>query len=443
MKNKTKLIVFILIIILLTISMIGYAFPKSISDSKLPPDISLSQTELETIQSPAKVNYLNMPLNLSNPLYISTGRFYIPFEETISKMDGKLSETETGYIVNLNNREYTFSKMTEEINPKTFIKVNNINYISLCKFLPKFGFVPVFNSKDNIIDIFYEKINDDLNKQNTNISENSKTAFIRLEDIMADGKDENAAYTDEGLEKLRIISDYLSERNQKFYIAWIPLYKNPAQNSENDLTKTFDTYNASFLYTLDYIIENGGKIGLHGFTHQWKDDKSSVGFEFGKDTPFSEQECVDRMLKAKEIARDLGFKQSFFEFPHYSATSNHMRYAEKYFDVIYQQCMTSKTNGYIEKITKSDGKVVTYIPTPADYLHSRYSLNELIDRMNSNKKDGLLLSLFFHPNIDFEFIGVQTLESGVRTWYYPEYAPLPTIVNETLKDNYTFKVLDY
>jgi hypothetical protein len=182
-----------------------------------------------------------------------------------------------------------------------------------------------FNSKDNIVALYYHPL-DAIDK--SEIREGLKEAYLRLEDITADyGIGGN--FTDGGLEKLRVLADYLYNRSQAYQIAWIPLYTNPEKGIQNDLTSNFNFYNAGFIYTLDYIINHNGKIVLHGLTHQENNTISAIGTEFGPNTPFSLEEIDVRISRAKEIAKTLGFDNNTFEFPHYSFTHKQLAIAEK------------------------------------------------------------------------------------------------------------------
>lgn len=435
-KNLVNKILYVMIGVLI----VSYISIRNVSANDFPDDISIQQKALQNVKSNVKISFLNKEISLKNSVYLSTGRLYIPFEEFVNNIGGVFTENSLSFSVNYNNRIYNFDKTAEKNFPKSYVFINNVQYISLYNLLEKLEMIPVFDSVNDKINICFKDTSD---VPKLKAKENSTSAYLRLEDIMADGKDKEPKYDDLGLEKLRILSDYLYNRGQVFYIAWIPVYKNPTTNMENDLTKTFDTYNASFLYTLDYIVDRNGHIGLHGLTHQYNNEISSVGNEFDKKSPFSKQERAMRMLQAKEIARDLGFKAEFFEFPHYEATNLDFKCAEKYFDIIYQQYpyIKNKNFGHIEKIQQSDGREVLYVPTPADYVWSRYDWEGIKTRMDTSKQKGMIMSLFFHPTVDMVYITAQTSPEGIRKWKYEENALLPSVLNKIFTEGYSFTTI--
>jgi len=416
------------------------AKPNLNEENSSPSALLIEQTDLGQREVNIKFNFMNNPIELNNKIYIVKGRFYFPLEETVNAMKGNVKEDNDKFYVNINQKEHTFLKNNNEENlPKTLLSIDGITYISFFQLLKDSGFVPVFDTKDinsSSINVLYDKTEKEL--YSINVSSDSKKAYLRFEDIMADGIDPNGRYSDAGLEKLRIAAKYLNDRGQKYYIAWIPLYKNPNAGIENDLTTNFNSYNSSFLYTLDYLVENGGLIGVHGLSHQYNNDISAAGYEFDKNSPFSGEESVERMLKAKEISKELGYEVNFFEFPHYAFTEETLKYAEQYFDVIYQQYPKAKKYGHIESKQQSDGRTVYYIPTPADYVHNQEDLKGIKQRIDDSINDNKELSLFFHPSLDFDFIEVTTTPENVRAWHYTPYAILPGVVDKILSDNYSF-----
>lgn len=266
--------------------------------------------------------------------------------------------------------------------------------------------------------------------------------YIRLEDVRADGayNDGNyyydAAYSSYNLEKLRSMGEYLYSRGQKFYIAWIPVYVDPDRGVVNNPVENQCLYNADFLFSLDYLRIMGGKIVLHGYTHQQFDTESSVGNEFGDDSEYTTEQMAQRMDKAIEIAKALGYETDVFEFPHYALTDDSRALAESRFDYIYQYGPSSTTQ---ITHTERNGRDITYVPTPPDYVYSPYD-QEIFDRLQTAHDNGQLVSLFFHPTIDFNYCGMRT-EDGVHYWTYDqENGFLPRLVDkiESMGDGYIF-----
>ena len=80
---------------------------------------------------------------------------------------------------------------------------------------------------------------------------------------------------------------------------------------------------ADFVYTLDYMLDRDGLIGLHGYTHQYGKTVSIEGLEFhapygnGVNIPATEEYAQERINLAKEAAQNLDIPYAFFEAPHY------------------------------------------------------------------------------------------------------------------------------
>lgn len=90
-------------------------------------------------------------------------------------------------------------------------------------------------------------------------------AYLRLEDIHP--------LTDHTI--MKEIADIFIEKEIPYIISVIPIYRNPETGDEyhfGDFPK--------LLEVLKYMQENGGRIILHGYTHQYKADETGEGFEF-------------------------------------------------------------------------------------------------------------------------------------------------------------------
>lgn len=250
-------------------------------------------------------------------------------------------------------------------------------------------------------------------------------AYLRLEDIMAAGPADDRM-GDLGLEKLRLQADTLHAAGQKFYVAWIPVYVDPPQQIVNDVTTMPSLYNASFVYTLDYLASRGGKIGAHGLTHQYQDERSSVGNEYGKKTPFTAKQQTVRFQLSQTLLLRLGYEPAFFEFPHYASTPKQEQACAQYFRVIYQQDAKAEPRGTVSVRTVG-GREITYLPTPQDYVESAYARGDMIERIRQTE-ESTLVSLFFHPSLDYEDISWEVSAEGVKTYRYADSAFLPQLI---------------
>ena len=359
-----------------------------------------------------------------NPLetYFIKGRIYLPLslikEKLNSSFEPEVRQTNGIYSVCL-------------VDDTPYV---NLNYIS-----ENTNTFPLFFSKNKNIDIVYFN-RDSICQDIAADTSSEKSAYIRLEDICASGAS-SERYSDNGLAKLRIMSDYMARNGQQFYIALIMWYKNPDLSIDNDLTKNVHLYNASFIFTIDYMRANGGKIVLHGLTHQFGDSVSADGDEYGKTGSYSSDEaCRNRMKETIETAKKLGWEYNAFEFPHYTATKKQLKIAEDYFDIIYQQKQPTKTPGKIETVSKGD-RNIAYIPTPADYVQSVYDKDGMVQRLLDSADKNQEVSLFFHPSLDFNLIFYSISDSRQLSVTYDSESILRTIIRNISDRGYSFKLL--
>lgn len=388
---------------------------------------------LEVRQAPTEIYFLDKPLDVET--YFYDGRLYVPFEESYDKIMALTDEKAEEYGLIPDN--FMFSGYSEEkINPY-FLEIEGKCFISFYKLVKGMGLTCRFESADDKAFIYYRKT-DTSDLPELVKSDNPTPALLRLEDITPDTYCENPRYTDEGLEKLRCLSDYLLSRGQTFYIAWIMRYVNPKQDIDVDFTKEVNTYSASFLYTLDYVLDRGGKIVLHGYTHQYGDYFSADGFEFGYFSTLDSNERARRLVTAKNAAETLGYDNSMFEFPHYGATAADLAMAETVYDVIFQSANKLFKDDEVVVKNGAGGHKVTYVPLPAYYLNNIYELEDMMDRIQDCEDKNCTLGLFFHPSIDFKYISVETTPWGVRNWHYTPYGALPLITDKVIGDGYSF-----
>lgn len=394
-----------------------------------------SEPEISYNIEPAnvKVKFINGESSVS---VFCNGRICVPLVEGVKAMGGELSSTVNGYKISAEGKSVSLKSAILSNRPVIFT-YNDIEYISIYELITPFEYEAVVNLDDNSVDILKELYDNDRETDLKVYNNNCKEAYIRLEDIVADGLKPGGKgnYSIDMLEKLKYTSKYLYDRNQEYYIAWIPVYAYPKENYWNDVSKDFNLYNSYFLYVLDYMTDHNGHIGLHGYTHQYGDEESAIGYEWGKSTPYDVIEQQRRMVAAKETCHRLGFNDEFFEFPHYGATDEQMIMAEHYFDAIYQSYPNEKLYNYFTYTNRS-GHNVYYIPTPADYVHYIRDIS-IFDRIKNSVIMGYTLSLFFHPVIDEKQFIVETSDNK-RIWKYSEEGSLPEIINYVSELGYRF-----
>lgn len=291
-----------------------------------------------------------------------------------------------------------FSKVKNQTKWPLIVKQGK-TYISLADAAFQCRIGVVFRMEDRSIHL-YKLGKDPWTTENATGSE--KPAYIRLEDIMAD-YGLNKRFTHDQLVRLRLFGDYLLAKTDGFYIAWIPCYVNPPQKVENNIAENFNFYNTDFVFTLDSMILDGGRIGLHGYTHQDHDSVSASGYEFGANNELTEAEMLERFRKAEKIASELGYTWYFFEFPHYASTAFQRGVAEKHFNVIYQQYPDVEKTGFIET-RKIGTHVCRWVPTPGEYVNGLSDRDNFCSKLEKVKNQKKLMSFFFHPYVDTRFV---------------------------------------
>ncbi|MCR4804413.1 MAG: DUF2334 domain-containing protein [Clostridia bacterium] len=224
------------------------------------------------------------------------------------------------------------------------------------------------------------------------------TAYLRLEDICAD-QGADGGFTHGALERTRLEGWFLKTCAEGFYIAWIPRYVDPARGLDVDVSRDFSFYNADLVYTLDVLQNCGGRIVLHGLTHQTGGEVSADGTEFAKECRLSAEQITAKFDEAVMICSAMGYYSDIFEFPHYDYTPAALSLAEARFSVIYQQDPTSRRLGQIEAHQGGKGTVY-YVPTPADYVYSAYDMDGILERIRKAEAAGQIQSLFFHTYLD-------------------------------------------
>lgn len=361
------------------------------------------------------------------------GRICVPIKKGAELMGAEFTDNGGSYRIKLNGKSKLFYVSKDSNRPVVFT-YNNTAYISLYELVTPFDYTLTANLSAGTLELVKSEC---AVSNMAPAAASSQKAYIRLEDITADGLKPagDGSYTADMLEKLKYTAEYLYLRGQHYYVAWIPVYADPAENYWNDVSKDYSLYNSYFLYVMDYMADHNGHIGLHGYTHQYGNDESGFGWEWGANTPFNFNEQQRRMRAAKECADKLGYKAEFFEFPHYDATDRQLKMAEYYFDMICQSYPSAQLANKLTYTTRS-GKKVWYLPTPADHVHFRRDY-AIFDRLESSFNNGYTISLFYHPVLDIYNLEVAN-KDGKRVWSYNEDGTLPSLVDYITKRGYAF-----
>lgn len=432
---------FIVIIVLLVFTY----FIKSVS-SKIYMENSgdkYTSKDINMIKANISLKYEDADLNLLKPIYVENNRYYIPVTEILSKLHGKssiknnstvLELNQCNIIVNHDKDEFVKNERGIKLKEKA-ICTNDCVYITLFDFIKMFDLKTQWNIDKNTISLY--KNRDIVNC--AVVSKKGKPALIRLEDIASGGM----YSSEESLEKLRIICDYLHSEGIPFHIAWIPRYVSPKKNIDNDLLKNYNMHNADFVFTLDYFMDKGGIIGLHGYTHQYGETESVDGIEFHRslrdNIPGDIQYAQERIKAALETAGKLKIQCSFFEVPHYAILYPQQDIIEKNFDYIYEPY--SEDGGITEcnKVFYKDkyGRIIKYIPTPLNYIDGKDDCINMINKIDT-LKEGLIASFFYHPYIEFDDIKISKGEDGYPYYEYSNQSVMHQVIDRLKYRNFTF-----
>ena len=370
------------------------------------------------------------PLILKLPIYIEKNRYYISLNEFTDQLNGEIEKSETLLKIKINDNDYSINLSNNIVQcpnnsfhlKKALLNKNDIYYIGFSDFSHMLNLYTRWDKDKKIINC---KTNGFYNSNITPYkSKINQIGLIRLEDIGLNSQ----PYSKDYFERLRIIANYMNEKKIPYHIAWIPRYMIPNNKVDNDpLTKNnFEI--AEMVYSLDYFVAHNGIIGLHGYTHQCGNSESGAGFEFGR---YESSTTVfrDKIKKAIETASYLDIPIGFFEVPHYEITPAQNKIAEEYFKILYYPF-----NDYGLKkadLTKPQlspyNKSSYYISTPLDYIPLGKEDSALAKLKNAHINN--MGSVFFHPNLENNYISLTEDPSGAPTFTYSDNSTLKRLVS--------------
>lgn len=403
----------------------GQEFIETLTDNKKEVNVK------DSLPYSISFMYKNKKINLENKVLYKNNRIYIQLKEFVQKLGSKELILDNNIIIN--------DKVNLDTNDRSFIRNNNkillrgdlfidngeyyISLFDLCEIL---NLTTFWNYDNNIITLDNKE---DEEIQITKENENYKKAYIRFEDFTA-----GDVYLSKGaLEKVRLVTDFMKKNQESFSISWIPRYINNDANIDNDISKKESMENANFLFTLDYIVNRGGVIGLHGYTHQYKDSNSVTGFEFGDDGCNNPEDIRNRVESALTIASNLNIPISYWETPHYKTTAQQQKIFEEYFKIIYEPSIGIYNT---KIITSTTNEYTKYIPTPLGYV-SDDTGEELINSIKNNH-DSKELSFFYHLSMEIKSIDFWVSSNGEIMHKYNKDSILKKIVNLTQDLGYEF-----
>jgi hypothetical protein len=385
------------------------------------------------------VSFEGTPLDLQGPLYVVNNRYYLPLTEIVERMGGIISIRGGSATVELNSTSITLDTTTGSYTlngaPSTLrqsaIVTTRAVYLSLFDLHKMLALKVDWDEAGGTIGLFRNRDTLVENRQPVY----GRPALVRFEDVTATQRYASA----ESLEKLRIVFDYCWSKGIPMHLGWVPRYVDPMNGIDNAPADDYSMHNADFVYTLDYFVDRGGLIGLHGYTHQYGSQVSIDSSEFDDTHNTSATVIRGRLRHALDDAAKLGIPIAFFESPHYAALPSQKAIIGEYFDVIYEHRLSARET----RVTKVNvgSRVVTFVPTPLNGIDGvLVDTDAMIAKMRSLAVDDLA-SFFYHPDFEFSFISLDD-GGGYPGYSYASASPLQRVLDAFLEEGFTFVSVD-
>jgi hypothetical protein len=448
MQKKKKFLIFLILSIFLTISIFLHPlFYYKFFDKDLTvinntvyasslPDNNFKSTYTPKIKFEdrpiTKVNGISLSIlnesNITNvSMLLKAQRYYIPLSFICNKLNYTIDASNNKISLYNNDNRIYLTESTYIKNSKTgylrgnLINSEGTNYISISDIEELFNLVAVFDFKNNNISLLDNNVK---TPEEPLESYNSKVALIRLEDFGCGGN----YSVDKNQTKVKLMANLLYSQGMKFHLSWIPRFKSPIENIDNDLLTNDNITNVGFVNLLDYLINKNGEIGLHGYTHQHDDEVSGAGEEMSKDANNTVEQTRSIIENGIDTASALNIPISYFESPHYLDTELQKKVIEDYFQFIYEPFDSTKNNN----IYNLDGYHL-FVPTPLGYVQNSDPAS-IIDGFNNDDPD-ILHSFYYHPFAELKYIDFNTNNDKLNITY-DENSPLQKIVKTLKSDNY-------
>jgi uncharacterized protein YdaL len=227
----------------------------------------------------------------------------------------------------------------------------------------------------------------------------SHRAMIRIEDVNAQSRPED----------IRSVADYLYGENIPFQISLIPIYKDPATQTEVYLSEMPEMVKA-----LKEAVAKGGTIVMHGVTHQFR-GASGDDYEFwddigGKAIAFESGEWILQRIRSgiAELFR-CGIYPLAWETPHYSASQETYRVVSRFFDTFNDRVMAlemTDTQLPLPYPAQNSDIGAVVIPENLGYIDiGQPDPDRIIENAKNIEvvRDGIA-SFFFHPFVDIKYL---------------------------------------
>lgn len=379
-------------------------------------------------------------LNISNeannnvPILLKAQRYYVPLSFICNKLNYTLDNSNNSILIYNTDNKISLSETAYEKNSKTgSLRGNLINsskdyYISISDIEELFDLIAIFDFDNKKISLIPSDIK---SPEESSIIYSDKVALIRLEDF-------GCGYSnivDKNQTKAKIMANLLFSQGMKFHVSWMPRFVVPSANFDNDLLTNDNITNVGFVNVLDYMINKGGEIGLHGYTHQSGNDASGTGEEMSKDVNSTESETRAVVEKGIDTASALNIPISYYESPHYRDTDQQKKIIGEYFQFIYEPYDCSKQNIY------SPDDYHLYVATPLGRISDPSTdVPRIIDILNKNDPN-VLNSFYYHPSIEIDYINFSVNGNKLNV-NYDKNSPLQQIVKTLKGSDYTTVHID-
>ncbi len=264
-----------------------------------------------------------------------------------------------------------------------------------------------------------------------------KMALIRLEDVSP-----GIYNTRESLDKLEAIANYLYDEGVPFQVSVIPVYKDPGNNIDVSIGDTDNPQVQDFIKTIKYMRDKGGKIGLHGYTHQYLKEVTGAGYEFKESGTLVYAQpayAEERTRQALEVMDKVGIPVDYWETPHYTATQEQYRVFSKYFGLIYDPNPLDKKfkNMSSWDSTGTDNECAIFVPAPLLNINDDKDVNRIFSQLDKNDPV-MLASFFFHPYQEFKSMYRVRAEEGYYFYAHETDSYLHRLIEGFKERGYRF-----
>ena len=408
------------------------SLPDNKFESTYVPKIKFEDRPITKVNG-ISLNILNES-NITNvPMLLKAQRYYMPLSFICNKLNYTIDTSDNKILLNSNNNKISLTENSYTKNSRTgnlrgnIINNDGTNYISISDIEELFNLIAVFDFQNNNISLLDNNVK---TPENSSTLYTDKVALIRLEDF---GCGSNYS-VDKNQAKIKCMANLIYSQGMKFHVSWIPRFKSPADNIDNDLLTINNITNVGFVNLLDYLINKNCEVGLHGYTHQHGDEKSGTGEEMAVDVNNSVSETKTVIENGIDTASALNIPISYYESPHYFDTELQKKVIADYFQFIYEPFNGTKNNN----IYNLDDHNL-FVPTPLGYVHDS-DPTSIIDGLNNENPD-TLHSFYYHPFLELKYIDFNTNNNKLNITY-DENSPLQQIINTIKADHYTTVHID-